>query len=117
MENSWALLLGGAGIGTILTSIVQHFLAQQARKNDLRFSELKEAYTGLLAAVGKLNESDSRENQVGFGMWAARVQLVGSPAVTACIEEMRKTDPHTASRGKAIDNMLREMRRDLGIAL
>ena len=116
MEQSWAVFLGGLGLGSAVTAFVQHALARRAKQQDLRLAELKEAFTGFLAAFAKMNENDSsRENQVNFGLWVARIQLVASPKVSACIEAVKKTSPSSGQRTAAIDAMLAEMRNDLGI--
>ncbi len=116
MEQSWAVFLGGLGVGSAVTAFVQHALARRAKHQDLRLTELKEAFTGFLAAFAKMNENDSlRENQVAFGLWVARIQLVASPKVSACIEAVKQTSPNSGQRTAAIDAMLKEMRNDLGI--
>lgn len=116
MEQSWAVFLGGLGVGSAVTAFVQHALARKAKQQDLRLAEIKEAFTGFLAVFAKMNENDtSRESQANFGLWTARIQLVASPKVTACIEAMRKTSPNSAHRTAAVDAMLVEMRNDLGI--
>lgn len=116
MEPSWAVFLGGLGVGSAVTAFVQHALARRAKQQDLRLAELKEAFTGFLAALAKMTENDgSRENQVNFGLWVARIQLVASPKVSECVEAVKETDPNSAQRTSAIDKMLMEMRDDLGI--
>ncbi len=120
MEQSWAVFLGGLGIGSAITSavtaLVQHSLARRAKQQDLRMTELKEAFTGFLAAYAKMNENDaSRENQVNFGLWVARIQLVASSKVSASIEAVKQTKANTEARGATIDAMLLAMRKDLGI--
>lgn len=116
MDQSWAVFLGGLGVGSAITAFVQHALARKAKQQDLRLAELREAFTGFLAAFAKMNENDaSRENEVNFGLWVARIQLVASPKVSACIEAVKKTSPNSTQRTTAIDAMLTEMRNDLGI--
>ncbi len=120
MEQSWAVFLGGLGIGSAITSaitaFVQHSLSRRAKQQDLRMTELKEAFTGFLAAYAKINENDtSRENQVNFGLWVARIQLVASSKVSASIEAVKQTKANSEARGAAIDAMLLAMRKDLGI--
>ena len=116
METSWAVFLGGLGVGSAVTAIVQHSLARRAKRQDMRLAELKEAFTGFLAAFAKMNEDDtSRENQVNFALWAARIQLVASPEVSASIEAVKDSSPHSAQRSMTIDKMLEAMRNDLGI--
>lgn len=87
METSWAVFLGGLGLGSVATSIVQHILARSAKKADTLVNERKEAFTGYLAALAKINENDhSRENLANYGLWVARVQLVAAPGVSQAIE-------------------------------
>jgi hypothetical protein len=116
MEQSWAVFLGGLGVGSAVTAFVQHALARHAKQQDLRMSELKEAFTGFLAAFAKMKENDaSRENQANFGLWVARVQLVASPSVSNCIDTVIHSQPNSAARTTAFDAMLLEMRKDIGI--
>ena len=106
----------GSAVTSAVTALVQHSLARRAKQQDLRMTELKEAFTGFLAAYAKMNENDaSRENQVNFGLWEARIQLVASSKVSASIEAVKRTKANTAARGAAIDAMLLAMRKDLGI--
>ena len=116
IDTSWAVFLGGLGIGSAVTAFVQHYLARRAKTADTRLSELKEAFSGYLAALADLNTSNSREYQVKYGLWVARVQLVASHEVAQSIEAIRDTQPFTPERTAAIDRAIAAMRKDLGIS-
>ena len=117
MDQSWAVFLGGLGFGSAITACVQHSLTRMGKRQDLILVELKEAFTGFLAAFAKLNENDaSRENQVNFALWVARIQLVASSRVNVCIQTLQQTKSHSSQRATAINEMLKEMRSDLGIS-
>jgi hypothetical protein len=116
MDQSWAVFIGGLGIGSTATAFIQYALTRHAKQQDLRQAELKEAFAGFMAAFAKLNENDSsRENQVNVGLWVARIQLVASQKVCASIEVVKMTKPNSPQRTEAIDQMLKEMRAELGV--
>jgi len=110
-------IFGGLGIGAIISQIISHVLAQRAKKDERRIDELKEVFSGLLAAQAKvIQSSNSKEHQIDFALWEARVQLVASPEVSRRISDMKETAPHSVERQLAIDEMLNAMRAELGIA-
>lgn len=115
-DTSWAVFLGGLGVGSAVTAFVQHYLARRAKAADTRLYELKEAFSGYLAAFAELDKSGNRENQVNYSLWVARVQLVASPAVVKAIEGIRATEPGTPDRSAAVDRALATMRSDLRIS-
>jgi hypothetical protein len=48
----WILpLFGGLGLGSLLTKIVDHYLAKQQSKEMRIYQEKREAYLGLLEAL------------------------------------------------------------------
>lgn len=115
METALAIF-GGFGIGSIISQIVQYLLAQRLKKAERRTDELKQVFSGLLAAQASvIKNSNSTEHQIEFALWEARVQLVASPKVSKRIQEMKATAPHSDDRQVAIDAMLQTMRNELGI--
>lgn len=116
METALAIF-GGFGIGAIISQVVQYLLAQRAKKTERRTEELKEAFSGLLAAQASvIKSSNLMEHQIEFALWEARVQLVASPELSKRIGEMKATDPYSEDRQVAIDALLQAMRNELGIA-
>ena len=117
MDQSWAVFVGGLGLGSAITAFVQHSLARRAKLQDLQITELKEAFTGFLAAFAKMAEDDvSLQNKATFSLWVARVQLVASSDVNLSVEALKNTPPNSSSRRAATDLMLLAMRRDLGLS-
>lgn len=116
METALAIF-GGFGVGSLISQFVQHFLERKSKREEKRIEELKEAFAGLLGAMAKvIQSSNSREHQIEFALWEARVQLVGSSDVSRLIEQVKATQPYSEERGIAIDAMIRAMRRELGFA-
>jgi len=111
-----AAFLGGVGAGSVLTTVVQHYLARRAHKDDLLQQERSEVFNGLLQALEALETKDSAENAKRFGFWAARAEIVASPAVLAASSDMRNTSPKSKERDSAMSRMLRAMRADRGVA-
>ena len=111
-----AAFLGGVGAGSVLTAVVQHYLARRAHKDDLLQQERSEVFNGILQALEALETEDSVGNAKRFGFWTARAEIVASPAVLAAISEMRDTTPNSKKRGSAMSKMLRAMRADRGMA-
>jgi len=110
-----AAFLGGVGAGSVLTAVVQHYLARKAHKDDLLQQERSEVFNGLLQALEALESKDTIENAKRFGFWAARAEIVASPAVLSAIAEMRGTAPNSEERTVSMSKMLRAMRADRGV--
>jgi hypothetical protein len=111
-----AAFLGGVGAGSVLTAVVQHYLTRRAQKDDLLQQERSEVFNGLLQALETLETKDTAENAKRFGFWAARAEIVASPAVLVAISDLRSTPPNSGDRSLAMDRMLRAMRADRGVA-
>jgi hypothetical protein len=48
---NWAELVGGLGVGSLITSLATQFMTRRAATNDRLFQEKREAYLGLLKAL------------------------------------------------------------------
>lgn len=108
----------GIGIASIVGNFVQHKLTQSAKNEERRLNELKESFTGFLSAFANLNKDDkSRENQMNFALWRARVQLVASEDVNASISELMESAPNSPLRTTSVEKMINSMRSDMKIAV
>ncbi|MCO6440775.1 MAG: hypothetical protein J5I81_06735 [Nitrococcus mobilis] len=110
------VFLGGLGVGSILTAVVQHWLARRGKKDDTRFTERKTAFDGLLASYAALAEGWSDQKAKQFALWEAKVQLVASPATVDALKRLKASDPGTSARTKAHDDLMAAMRVDLKVA-
>ena len=54
-------LIGGFGIGTIVTTIVQHILKRKSKKEDQYFQERKEVFIGMLQSIEELQNEYSKK--------------------------------------------------------
>jgi hypothetical protein len=108
-------LLGGLGIGTLLTQVVSHFMMRRASVSDRLYQEKRAAYLGLLDALHNAAAHPSDENSKAYALWQTRCALFGSTEVMVAAQEIVDTnDGPPARRNFAFHKLLRAMRVDLG---
>lgn len=111
-----SVLIGGLGIGSLLTALVNQFIARRAVTSDRLYAEKREAYLGLLNALHQAAVHPSNENSKHFALWQTRCELFGSDAVAAQAQKMVETNDgpreyrHTAFRA-LIDAMKTDLAR------
>ncbi len=114
-------LISAAGIGgivgSLLTTVVQSWLADQSYLTNRNFQEKKEAYVGFLKA-GHLNEIEqSHASSMEWAYWKARCELVASPKVIELVNKMEETNPIDGQihpdRLQVWTNLKEAMREDL----
>lgn len=111
----WILpLIGGLGIGSLLTSIVSYYLNKRVSFEARNYQEKREAYLGLLGALHKAAVSPSDLNSKDFALWQTRVNLFGSLQVSNAVEGIIATnDGPRSEREKFFKILIDEMRLDL----
>ena len=110
----WTLLIGGLGIGTLVTKIVDYLLTKKSSKEALLYKEKKEVYFGLLDALHKAAVSPSMENSKNFALWQTRVQLFGTDEVAKSVQGIIDTNDGPKSlRDKYFGELIEGMRKDL----
>jgi hypothetical protein len=114
--NTILLFLGGFGSGTVITTVVQHYLSRNAQKADSLRQDRSEVFTGLLQALEALEVKETIENLKNFGFWAARTQVFGSTQVVSALAQMRSTAPNSPDRTATFQQLLAAMRKDLGVS-
>jgi hypothetical protein len=111
----WVLpLIAGLGIGSLLKSVVDHWIARRSQTTDRLYQEKRESYLGLLDALRHAAIAPSRETAKTFGLWQTRCTLFGSPEVSRHAQMMMDTD-HTnqAERSRIFQELIDAMRADL----
>lgn len=108
-------LVGGLGLGSILTSLIQGLISQKTERRKNALNEKKEAYIGLLSAYRNLAISYSNEKAKDYAYWLARATLVGAPEVIVAGQSIIDTAPGSEERANAQNNLFKTMRDDLGI--
>ena len=111
--NAFAAFFGGIGAGSVITSLIQHFLARKAQKAGYLQKERNQAYTELLKALEALNLTSSAENAKRFGFCAARVEILASDSVNRALHSYRAIATQTPARDEAFKALLTAMRSDL----
>jgi hypothetical protein len=110
----WTVLLGGLGLGAIITKIVDYFLTKKSSKEALLYKEKKEVYFGLLDALHKAAVSPSIENSKNFALWQTRVQLFETDDVAKSVQGMIDTNDGPKNlRDKHFKELIEGMRKDL----
>lgn len=111
----WALpLLAGLGIGSLLTSVVTHFMNRRASVRDRWYQERREAYLGLLSALHDAAVQPSDEHSKAYALWQTRCELFGSQDVAKYAQQIVDTnDRPIAERNAAVRKLLEAMRADL----
>jgi hypothetical protein len=111
---NWAELIGGLGIGSLIASVVTHFMARRATANDRWYQEKREAYLGLLSALHEAAVRPSNANSKAYALWQTRCDLFGSPTVSRYVQRIIDTnDGPQEARHEAFDGLVKAMRDDL----
>lgn len=114
MDNIISLLTA-FGLGSIVTTGFQAWLAQKSSREDRRFCEKKEAYLGLLDALRRAAH-EKQDEAYNFAFWKMRSDIVSSNAVRNAVESVVNTrDDHSSNR-LAQKSLLEAIRADLGVA-
>lgn len=108
-------LLTAFGLGSIVTALIQAWLARNSMKDERSFREKQAAYVGLLEAYHRAAVEGTDEAAKHFAYWQMRCELVGSSAVRDAIGRIVETNDDRAGRDKAHNDMNEAMRADLGV--
>ena len=111
----WVLpLLGGLGIGSMVTTLLNHYFTRRAQKSDRLQVEMREAYIGLLGSLHAAAVEPTDANQKAFALWQIRCQLFGSSEVAKFAQSIIDTnDGPRSARTVALDGLIAAMRADL----
>ena len=111
---NWAELVGGLGIGALITSIATHFMTRRAAANDRWYQEKRETYLGLLTALHEAAVRPSDERSKTYALWQTRCDLFGSAIVSRYAQRMVDTnDGPPEEREEAFGELIKAMRADL----
>ena len=118
-------LLSAAGIGgiigSLLTTVVQAWLAHKNHIANRNFQEKKEAYANLLEAIYKSEIEPSEATALYCGLCVNKCELVASKEVIELLYRYRKTNPIHGTihpdRPSVMQELKDAMRKDLGVDL
>ena len=107
-------LIGGLGLGSLLKSMIDHFVSRRALAHDRRYQERREAYLGLLTSLHKAAVEPSDENSKAYALWQTHCELFGSPEVSRYAKDIVDTnDAPRSKRDAAFRGLVETMRSDL----
>lgn len=112
--NVLVALVGGLGVGSLLTSFSGYFLEKRKLLQTRMYQEKREAYLGLLDSLHKAAVAPSDENSKEYALWQTRISLFGSNEVISAAQGMVDTnDGPREDRHRVFELLTAEMRRDL----
>ena len=111
----WLLpLIGGLGLGAVIKSIIDFFLNKNTARQKIRYSEMREAYLGLLDSLHRAAVEPSDKASKDFALWQTRVQLFGSSEVAKSVQGIVDTNSGPRElRDKHFKDMISQMTKDL----
>lgn len=110
-------LLTAFGLGSIVATLVQSWLARKSMRDERSFREKQAAYIGLLEAYHRAAVEGTDEASKLFAYWQMRCELVGSVAVRDAVRRIVETNNDRAGREEADRDMKSAMRADLGVTI
>ena len=119
-------ILAALGVGSITTAAVQWCLNTYREQVVRAAAEKKEAFTGLLKSLERVNlhqrpefmiSGKESESLLEFAYWHLRCDLVASKRVREALLEFKETPPKEKQRrDTALANLISAMRADMGIS-
>lgn len=104
-------LIGGLGLGSILTLLIKEYLNNKKTMSQRAFEEKKEAYIAYLNIA--LRSQTMPEKQAIWERTAAmeRIKLCGNKIVIDFLDNLSKSHPNDYRSN--LDKLIQEMRKDL----
>lgn len=108
-------LLTAFGLGSIVTALVQAWMAQRGRIEGRSFEERKAAYIGLLEAYHRAAVEQSDTAAKNFAYWQMRCELVAPKGVREARTRIIETNDDPLGRPIAHAALKDALRADLGV--
>jgi len=110
----WALgLIGGLGIGTLLSTVVNYYLSKKQLVSQKLFQEKRDAYFGMTQALYDAEIEPGPKNEKMFGYYLNIAKIFAHKDVVISAQNIINTDPNTKERTGALEKFFDAMRRDL----
>ena len=108
-------LITAFGLGSIVTALIQSWLARKSMKDEHSFREKQASYVGLLEASHRATVEGTDETSKGFAYWQMPCELVATADVRDAIRRIVATNDDKAGRERADNDIKEAMRTDLGV--
>ncbi len=106
-------LFGGLGMGSLMTTVVNHFLAKKSGASARLYQEKREAYLGMTKALYDAEIEPGPKNEKMFGHYLNVTKIFGSPEVVSAAQGVIQSAPNSPDRANALSNFYNAMRKDL----
>ena len=117
----WLQLISAAGLGAIISTFIQSWLAERTATKQRQFQEKKDAYVGMLSAIHKSEIEQTKEASLYAGHWINICEIVGSKSVRNCLQRHMESNPVNGKvhpdRPQVMSDLKKAMRKDLGFPL
>lgn len=117
----WLQLISAAGLGAIISTVIQSWLAARTATKQRHFQEKKDAYVGMLSAIHKSEIEQTKEASLYAGYWINICEIVGSKSVRDCLKRHLKSNPVNGKvhpdRPQVMSDLIEAMRKDLGFPI
>ncbi|WP_187428897.1 hypothetical protein ROLI_016470 [Roseobacter fucihabitans] len=101
-----------AGVGSLVTLLIQGWLDRRQKKFDRHLEEKREAFVGLVGAMKDVHQKRNEQNLAGLAYWRMRCDLVASSYVRKAIAERLDSD---GTRPELHEQLVEALRRDMGL--
>ena len=110
----WILgLIGGLGIGTLLTTVVNHYLAKKSEVAQKLYQEKRDAYIGMTRALYDAEIEPGPKNEKMFGHWLNIAKIFAPQSVILAAQSVINSNPGSKERVKALEDFYGAMKNDL----
>lgn len=106
-------LIGGIGIGSVITTIITTISRKREILNERVYKEKRGAYLGLLRSLHNAAVEPSEKNAKEYALWQTRIQLFGSKESADFAQKIVDSAPGSGVRHLAFEGLLKAMRDDL----
>lgn len=106
-------LIGGIGIGSIITTIITTISRKREIVNERVYKEKRSSYLGLLKSIHNAAVEPSEKNAKEYALWQTRIQLFGSKDSVCYAQKIVDTVPGSGGRHLAFEGLVKAMRDDL----
>lgn len=108
-------LIGGLGIGSLLTSVVNHYLAKRSGIADRLYQEKRASFLGMARALYDAEIEPCPKNEKMFGYHLNLAKIFASEKVVIAAQKVIDSGPGSKARISALEELHEAMRKDLHV--
>lgn len=110
-----ATLLGGLGIGSLITTLISYWISNKNSSSEYRRQKKEECYIGILSAYQQAMIEPGERSRIEFLAWDLKVQIFGSKEVSNLVQEFYEVENRYEKQYETRKKLVQLMRKDLEI--